>query len=138
MATFFWRYVENVQNYPGWNVAADGSGTTGLREALKHLASNSAAAVEIACVPPTSTVLRIPNNGVSAVISVKLLRLETSGDTAEPSIFERDGVATLSMDAELAARLATVFEDPDKVFDTSLIDDPILWYWGIVPSSGVR
>ena len=135
MATFFWRYVENVQNYPGWNIAADGSGTTELREALKHLASNSAVVFEIACTPPTSTVLGIPNNGASPVVSAKLLRFETSIDTADPLIFERDGVATLSIDAELATRLATVLEDPDRAFDTSLIDDPILWYWGIVPSA---
>ncbi|MEO5729095.1 MAG: hypothetical protein ABI134_23035 [Byssovorax sp.] len=135
MATFFWRYVEDVQNYPGWNIAADGSGTTGLREALKHLASSSAVAFEIACTPPTSTMLKIPNNGASPVASAKLLRLETSIDTADPLIFERDDVATLSIDAELAARLATVLEDPDRAFDTSLIDDPILWYWGIVPSA---
>lgn len=134
MSVYLWRYLENVQNYPGWNVAADRAGTEALREALARLADGFVPAHALLCAQPDEAVLSVPNNGDSPLVAARVLRLEASSDA--PTIREGEGVATVSMSPAVAKRLASSLEDPLSIFDTALLDEPVLWYWGVVSGVG--
>jgi hypothetical protein len=133
---YLWRYLENVQNYPGWNVAADRAGTETLREVLALVADGVVPTNEISCTQPSQIVLSVPNNGESPVLAARVLRLEGCSDSSMPAMREIDGIATFSMSPAIAKRLALSLDDPPSIFDTALLDDPVVWYWGVVPGVG--
>ena len=135
MSVYLWRYLENVQNYPGWNVAADRAGTESLREALGQLAVGLVPTNEISCVAPSQIVLSVPNNGESPVHAARKLSLEACPVYSTPTMRELDGIATLSVSPALAKDLALSLGDPSSIFDTALLDDPVVWYWGVVPGA---
>jgi len=134
VSVYLWRYLENVQNYPGWNIAADRAGTDALHEALTQLADGFVPTNELSCLQPGEIVLSVPNNGESPIVAAQVLRLEASSDSSMPTIRELEDVATFSMSRAVANRLASSLNDPPSIFDTALLDDPVVWYWGVVPA----
>lgn len=137
MSVYLWRYLENVQNYPGWNVAADRAGTDALREALTQLADGFVPTNALACLQPGEIVLSVPNNGESPIVASQMLRLEASSDSSTPTIRELEGVTTFSMSQAVANRSASSLNDPSSIFDTALLEAPVVWYWGVVPDVGL-
>jgi hypothetical protein len=133
---YLWRYLENVRNYPGWNVAVDRARTEALRAALARLAEGPVPSNDLSCAQPGENVLSIPNNAESPIASARLLRLEATSDSAVPTIRECEGIVTFSMSPGVAKRLASSLDDPSGIFDTALLDEPVVWYWGVVPDIG--
>jgi hypothetical protein len=131
---FAWRYVENVENYPGWHLAFDPAGVRSFEDLLRRVAAASAGPAyrTIKVTHPTAKVLRIPNNRRSAVVAPQ--RLRVSGLAAEDGWSATESAGNLNFAAgrgQLLGLADWLAADRDS-FDTTYGRGPEFWYWGTV------
>jgi hypothetical protein len=134
---FFWRFTENVRDYPGWNYMLDPAGAKSVA-ALLHVMSKSETGCSrvVQVSQPTTEVLRIPNNRGAGCVTPTKLRIEL--DIADPDAWslDDDGVA---LHWRLGSRTAQIAEDafanPGKYFDSTIGARPALWSWGLLKSA---
>jgi len=135
MVIYFWRFLENTENYPGWNLAATTAGTVALLRLVERLATGQTTAEVIDCADPTPEVLAIPNNGRAAVSAARRLCIACVDLHESARLAEQDGTVTLSVSSEQVKQLISALERPDSAFDTGILDHPAVWYWGVVPDA---
>lgn len=135
-AIYVWRFLSNIDNYPGWNVAVDASGASAwLAEIDRIMADRRTVAKELGVTAPTPTVLECVNNQGAAVASPTRIWFEWSADPSHISVQESHGGAIIRAGDISLKRLSDALTHPDDWFDRSLAPDSgnegEIWFWGI-------
>jgi hypothetical protein len=132
---YFWRYLENARNYPGWHFALDPAAVGSLSLLFDAMAkANSASYRTLRVVPPTLPLLMVPNNknGSAKWQSPAKLRITFSPSNAAAWSFTGDSqVVDWSIGKAHVPIAVDAFRDPSKYFDTTIGNDPGLWSWGV-------
>jgi hypothetical protein len=132
MSLYFWRFLENTANYPGWNLAASAGGTKCLLDALERLSISETEGLNLTCAAPDRQVLKVPNNADSPVVAAIRVQLVRADDTDAGQLVEERGEVTLRLTLKQVAQVQRALRDPPAAFDTAIIEDPDVWYWGVV------
>lgn len=132
MSLYFWRFLENTSNYPGWNLAASVVGTKRFLDALERLSTSKTEGQNLTCAAPDRQVLKVPNNGDSPVVAAIGVLLVRADDTDAGQLVEERGEVTLRLTRDQVAQVRHALRDPRAAFDTAIIVDPDVWYWGVV------
>jgi len=132
---FFWRYLENVRNYPGWHLVVDAAGRQSLVDLFEAMVVEHAPTTRtIHVTTPTTAVLSIPANRRSGVHHPEKIRLTFDPRDKEAwSLAEQASEAALVFGDSAATVLLGGLREPVRVFDTIFLKDPDLWFWGIAP-----
>jgi hypothetical protein len=134
---FFWRFTENVRDFPGWHFMVDAAGSISLASLLRALSRSATSSIRTVQVSlPTTEVLRIPNNRGSACVAPTRLRIEL--DTTDAAAWSLDeDVATVHwrLGTTTAASVANALANPMEFFESSIGAAPALWSWGLLPES---
>jgi len=132
---FVWRYLDNAENYPGWNLAADGPGYASLMDLLRRLATEAESprsrTTEI--THPTSEALAIPNNPRSPIRVPRRLRIVSSSTPGDWILNELAATLILTIGNARLDSMIDWLGSVDRAFDTSFGDPPRLWFWGVGP-----
>lgn len=131
---YFWRYIENTRNYPGWHLAIDRHGSASFMELIvAFLSCNHMCMRTLSLRLPDSTVLSVPNNIRSRIYSKDKLRLHWDPHReSQWSIEEHENVISIQVGKEMLFRVQHALENPRDAFDTIIASDPTLWFWGII------
>jgi len=137
---YFWRYVENTRNYPGWHLTADKTfcdGFADLTDRMLNAPYNSQKSLTVAL--PTKEVLRVPNNhgGLAGWKAPKLLILKHQKDNVSKyySLLEEiENTVILGLSRRNLEELKEcVSEIPHGKGDYSIeIGDTVLWFWWLI------
>ena len=85
---------------------------------------------------PTAHVLSVPNNCQSQYVAPERLRIELAiADTKSWLLTEDGAVVHWHLGADSLRKVADVFADPTKYFDSTIGEEPALWSWGVLPQS---
>ena len=131
---FFWRFTENTRNYPGWHFMVDHAASTSIAALLRSMAqSESPCSRTVVVTLPTTDVLRVPNNRQSQCVAPERLRIELAISDAKSWILTEDGALVhWHLGADSLRKVADVFADPTKYFDSTIGEEPVLWSWGVL------
>jgi hypothetical protein len=134
---FFWRFVENTRNFPGWHFMVDRAASASITALLRSMAqSGSPCSRTVVVSLPTAEVLSIPNNRGSQCVAPERLRIELDQSDANAWALVEDGaVVNWQMGAASLRNAAAVFADPVKYFDSAIGKEPVLWCWGMLTQS---
>jgi hypothetical protein len=134
---FFWRFTDNVRNYPGWNFMLDSTGSKSIAGLLRAMSKSATSCIRIVQVSqPTTEVLRAANNHSAGCVAPTKLRIELDATDADAWSLDDDGVALhWRLGSHTAALAADAFSDPAKFFDSSIGAKPPLWSWGLLKKS---
>jgi hypothetical protein len=137
---FFWRYTENIRNYPGWHLALDLSGGNSVLVLLSSMKLlNEPTMRTVRLTKPGPDVLAIPNNPKSGIVAKDRLRIDwTPEPKNEWSIDEQDDEVVMALGKTVLANIEKAIENPKKAFDTTIALDPFLWFWGIIDKSAAN
>jgi hypothetical protein len=131
---FFWRFTENVRNYPGWHFMLDSTGSISISALVRAMSKSATKCIRTVQVSyPTAEVLQVPNNRSAGCVAPTKLRIEL--DTTDPSTWSLndDGVAVhWRFGYHHAATVADAFTDPLKYFGSTIGTVPVLWSWGLL------
>ena len=134
---FFWRFTENVRNYPGWHFMLDSAGAISVSSLVRAMSRSSTPCIRTVQVSlPTAEVLRVANNRNAGCVAPTKLRIEL--DTADSTAWSLndDGVAAhWRLGSRTATAVADAFADPAKYFDSAIGTKPVLWSWGLLQGS---
>ena len=131
---FFWRFTENTRNYPGWHFMVDQAASTSIAALLRSMAQSETPCSRTVVVSlPTTDVLRVPNNRQSQCVAPERLRIELAISDAKSWLLTEDGaVVHWHLGADSLRKVADVFADPTRYFDSTIGEEPVLWSWGIL------
>ncbi len=133
---YLWRYIEGVKNYPGWNFAVDEDARLSLTNLLLAFVKDDVASHRaVALTKPTDTVLIVPNNrgGIAKFKSPAKARvLYQPGVSDAGYLTESNGSVEWEIGRDSATSILSVLGEPDRYFDQRIINDPAVWWWGIV------
>jgi hypothetical protein len=134
---FFWRFTEDTRNYPGWHFMVDHAASTSIAALLRSMAqSESPCSRTVVVSLPTTEVLGVPSNRQSQCVAPERLRIELDLSDIRSWILTEDGaVLHWHLGADSLRKLADVFADPMKYFDSTVGDEPVLWSWGLLRQS---
>ena len=134
---FFWRFTENTRNFPGWHFMVDPAASTSISVLLRSMAqSESPCSRTVVVSLPTAAVLGVPNNRRSPCVAPERLRIELALSDAKCWSLTEDGaVVHWHLGADSLRRVADVFAEPTKYFDSTIGEDPALWSWGMLTQS---
>jgi hypothetical protein len=137
---FFWRFTENVRDYPGWNFMLDSAGSTSVAGLLLAMSKSSEDCSRIVQIShPTTEVLRVANNLGAGCVAPTKLRIELDAADADTWSLEDDGVALhWRLGTRTAAAAADAFADPLDYVDSKIGSRPPLWSWGLLKSTSTR
>lgn len=130
-----WRYLENQRNYPGWHLSADSVGCVSLLALLDAFTiDGTPSSRTLAIIPPTQTILAVPNNRSSSWISPTKLRISFTSVPFEWCFTESADPAELSLGSDWLAKLRkSVAGIVDGVGDYSIGHSGggslRLWFW---------
>jgi hypothetical protein len=132
---YFWRYLENVRNYPGWHFALDPAAIGSISVLLEAmLEANSPSYRTLPVVPPPAPLLSVPNNksGLAKWQSPSKLRIRFAPSNATAWAFSGDAaIVEWSIGNAHVPNTADAFRNPMKYFDTTIGKEPRLWSWGV-------
>jgi hypothetical protein len=134
---FFWRFTENTRNYPGWHFMVDRAASASIAALLRSMAQSEFPCSRTVVVSlPTTEVLSVPNNRQSQCVAPERLRIELDLSDAKSWHLNEDGALVhWQLGADGLRKLADVFADPTKYFDSTIGDEPVLWSWGVLAQS---
>jgi hypothetical protein len=131
---FFWRFTEDTRNYPGWHFMVDHAASTSIAGLLRSMAQSEFLCSRTVVVSlPTTDVLSVPNNRQSPCVAPERLRIELAVSDARCWLLIEDGaVVHWQLGADSLRKVADVFADPMKYFDSTIGEEPVLWSWGVL------
>lgn len=136
---YVWRYLENVRNYPGWNIALDKSSQDGLKQLCLAFAGQTDYCYRtIPITRPTKQILQVPNNksGHAQFSSPAKLRLEYDPSSPMRWSFELDDDrAVFIVGSGRVAEIKAVLDNPEQYFDQSIGGEPGLWLWVVLDAT---
>lgn len=134
---FFWRFTENTRNFPGWHFMVDHAASNSVAVLLRAMAqSESPCSRTVVVSLPTAEVLSVPNNRQSQCVAPERLRIELAISDARSWLLTEDGaVVHWHLGADRLRKVADVFADPAKYFESTIGEEPPLWSWGMLPQS---
>jgi hypothetical protein len=137
---FFWRFTENVRNYPGWHFMVDSTASTSVAGLLHAMSKSETSCTRIVQVShPTTEVLRVANNRSAGCVAPTKLRIELDANDADAWSLDDDGVALhWRLGARTAAVAADAFANPVDYFDSAIGAKPALWSWGLLKPASTR
>jgi hypothetical protein len=137
---FFWRFTENVRDYPGWNFMVDSVGSKSVAGLLLAMSKSSEDCTRIVQVShPTTEVLRAANNRGAGCVAPTKLSIELDTTDADTWSLDDDGVVLhWRLGARTAALAADAFANPLNYFDSTIGAKPALWSWGLLKSTSTR
>jgi hypothetical protein len=136
---YFWRYTENVRNYPGWHLAADEAGLAALTDLLRRLLGADDSATRTTRIsPPSPVVLATANNRRSPVVSPERVSWTVSATDDDWHFDERAAVLALRLGRHKVARMLQWLSNPHRAFDTTYGTSPPIWFWGTIVAAQHR
>jgi hypothetical protein len=128
----FWRFTENVKNFPGWHLAFDPSGHASFLDLLTRLrgATESNPSRTVQLRPPSAEVLSTVNNRRSPVVSPTRVRVSRSDVANQWTIAEREADVSVAIGVKNLDGIIRWLGEPAAAFDTTYGEDPPLWFWG--------
>lgn len=133
----FWRFKENERNYPGWHIMLDVEASASIASLLRAMLDRAASCERAIVVTRQSDiVLRVPNNrgGSAAWSAPSTLRFAFSAEHPSAwSIIADGAVVRWQCGASHLSAVVSAFEDPARHFDSSIGNDPVVWFWGLLP-----
>jgi hypothetical protein len=127
----FWRFTENVKNYPGWHLATDPAGHASFLDLLRRLrnATDSHASRTVHSTSPSSEVLATVNNRRSPVVSPTRVQVVRS-DVSDRWTITADADVTVEIGVDHLDGIVRWLAAPAEAFDTTYGKDPSVWFWG--------
>jgi len=134
---FFWRFTENTRNFPGWHFMVDRAASTSVATLLRSMSKSASVCSRTIVVSlPTTEVLSVPNNRNSPCVAPERLRLESDPSSSDAWALVEDGaVVHWRLGTRTLRKVADVFADPAKYFDSTVGQEPALWSWGLLDPS---
>lgn len=134
---YFWRYLENTRNFPGWNLSANNLFCQSFADlAERMLTARWSSEKALLITPPDIKVLRVPNNrdGKAHWESPKSLLLKYPKDKVAADYFlleEIKGNVVLSIGTQKLQLLAECISGVSQGKNDYSIgsDDSQLWFW---------
>lgn len=131
-----WRYTENGQNYPGWNLNADPSGCKSLLELVDALVAENHGSRTINLAEPKRAQLEVPGNmdGAAKWISPAKFRVAISDSPSDWHFPHDINPARLLFGSKWAQRIRDgIAGISDGTGDYSIGTDQHgslkLWFW---------
>jgi hypothetical protein len=115
----------------------DHAASTSISDLLRSMArSESPCSRTVVVSLPTTDVLSVPNNRHSQCVAPERLRIELASSDAKSWLLTEDGaVVHWHLGADSLRKVADVFADPMKYFDSNIGEEPVLWSWGMLTQS---
>jgi hypothetical protein len=134
---FFWRFTENTRNFPGWHFMVDRAASISIAALLRSMSKSASSCSRTIVVSlPTTEVLSIPNNRNSQCVAPERIRIESGLSASEAWTLVEDGALVhWRLGTQSMRKLADVFADPAKYFDSTVGQEPVLWCWGVLAQS---
>jgi hypothetical protein len=134
---FFWRFTENTRNFPGWHFMVDTVASASIAALLRSMAQSEFPCSRTVVVSlPTADVLSVPNNRQSQCVAPERLRIELVVSDAKAWLLTEEGaVVHWHLGADSLCKVADVFADPTRYFDSTIGEDPVVWSWGLLKQS---
>jgi hypothetical protein len=128
--------LENLRNFSGYHLSADGEGCGVIRERVGRLDGSGVFSVSFPVVAPDAGVLGVPNNegGRARVLAARRFRVEAA-PTLEPGTFlwaEVEDTFVLTCSGEFPELILKGIADVERgVGDYSIggKSGPRLWFW---------